>query len=378
MARYNRKGKINWLILTLYTGSFLRFLMEDLGYVLEEGIVLIADNEFQARQFISGYSKNIQDSGFKVENSKKQKFQIPNYACGFLYLRNGINENDVLDFLEEKDFLPVVVCGGFLPQYLRDSHYIFRLKTEEMEALSDKNTPKKIERFREFIINHVPYICEMIAGLEKCIVVFEYKVPTEMKELFSVFLGISRIYAFYICMTESEREMIDFFNSYIKESKERIEKIQDFADGEEIPELLSKLVWEYLYKHKEVYIVDVYNIVGEAYTAIYKKSAIIFDDKYYWFPHELFMRICEPLLQTMSQPELKRRLREEGILYCNSADYTVKKCLANSYGVTDRIRVLLVHKDCLLSPENLRLEDFFEVISENKKNEEESICTEVI
>ena len=38
MARYNRKGKINWMLLTLYSGSFLRFLMEDLGYALDEGI----------------------------------------------------------------------------------------------------------------------------------------------------------------------------------------------------------------------------------------------------------------------------------------------------------------------------------------------------
>lgn len=378
MERYSRKCKINWLLLTLYTGSFLRFLMEDLGYALDEGIVLIADNELRARQFVSEYNNNIEDSGYKVENFKKKKPQIPNYACGFLYLRRGINEEDVLNFLEEKDFLPVVVCGGFLPQYLRDSHYIFRLKTEEMEALSDKNTAKKLDRFREFIIDHVPYICEMIAGLEKCIVVSEYKVPKEMKKLFSIFAGISRVYALYLCMTESERAMVDFFNLYIRESRERIEKIQDFADGEEIPEVLSKLVWQYLYEHKEVYIVDADNIVGEAYTAIYKKSAIIFDDEYYWFPHELFMKICEPLLQTMSQPELKRRLRDEDILYCNYADYTVKKCLTNSYGVTERIRVLLVHKDCLLSPENLRLEDFFEVISENKKDEEESICTEVI
>lgn len=378
MARYNRKGKINWMLLTLYSGSFLRFLMEDLGYALDEGIVLIADNELQARQFISEYNNNIEDSGYKIENFKKKKPQIPNYACAFLYLRRGINEEDVLNFLEEKDFLPVVICGGFLPQFLRDSHYIFRLKTEEMKALSDRNTAKNLEEFRLFIINNVPWVCDLIKGLQSSLAVTKYNCPEDMRKLFSIFVGIGKIYFLYLYRTESEREMIDFFNLYIKESKERIEKIQDFADGEEIPELFSELVWSYIHEHGEIRIVDADNVVGEAYTAIQERKSIVYDDRYYWFPPELFMKICEPLLQTMSQPELKRRLREEGILYCNSVDYTVKKCLTNIYGVTKRIRVLLIRKDYLFSPENLRLEDVFEVVSENKKNEEEATCTGII
>lgn len=374
MGKYNRKSKINSLLLTLYTGSFLRFLMKDFGCVLDEGIVLIADNELQARQFVTEYNKNIADSGYKIENFKKQKNQIPNYACGFLNLKKGINEEDVLDFLEENEFLPVVICGGFLPQYLRDSHYIFRLKAEEMKALSDRNTAENFDEFQTFIINNVSWICELLKELQNSLAVTKYNGPEDMKKLFYILVGIGRTYALYLCRTESEREAVDFFNLYIQESKDRIEKIADFADGNEIPELLSELVWRYVYGHKEVHIVDVNNIVGEAYTAIYKKSAIIFDDEYYWFSHELLMKICEPLLETMSQPELKRRLREEEIIYCNSTDYTVKKCLTNSYGVTERIRVLLICKDYLFSSENLRLEEVFTEDNEGGKEE----CTKVM
>ena len=86
---------------------------------------------------------------------------------------------------------------------------------------------------------------------------------------------------------------------------------------------------------------------------------MLFDEAYYYFPVNLLTRICEPLLQTCSMPQLKRQLREESIIHCNSADYTVKKEVVLVYGVKETQRFIWVYKDKLLSPDNLRLEDVF-------------------
>lgn len=304
----------------------------------------------------------------------KNKDQIPNYVCGFLNLKKGMNQDSVMDFLSEEDFLPIVISGGFLPQYLRESHYIFRIGKEEMQSISNKNTIENLNKFRLFIINNVPEVCTTISSLESSIEVTEYDGPEDMKNIFTILVGIGKIYALYLRRMESECEVVDFYNSYIRESRERIEKISDFADGNEIPEMLSALIFEYVSDHKEVLIVDEKNINGRSYKALQEKEAIVYDETFYLFPPRLLMDICKPLLQTMSEPELKRRLKEEEILYCNSADYTVKKCLVNVFGVSERIRFLWIYKEMLFFPDNLRLEDIFDsVLETNEENEEEEI-----
>lgn len=85
----------------------------------------------------------------------------------------------------------------------------------------------------------------------------------------------------------------------------------------------------------------------------------MYNDHYYFLPPHLFMEICEPLLQTASEPEVKRNLKEVGILHCNSADYSVKKDIVNVFGAKERIRMFWLCKEMLEFPDNLRLEDAF-------------------
>lgn len=368
MERCSGKSKMNWMSLTIYAGGFLRFIMKDFDFIFDDGIVLMANNEMQARQFESEYIKNINDSVYKIK-SLKNRGEIPNYACGILNLRKGINEENIIDFFSEENFFPIVISGGFLPQYLRENHYIFRIEKEDMQAVSDGNIAKKLEQFRSFIINNVNDVCATMTRLESSIAITEYDGPEDMRELFKILVGIGSTYASYLRQTESERTVVDFLNTYIMESKKRIAKISDFSDGNEIPELLSELVWEYVSGHEEVLVVNIKKIDGKAYKALQKKTEIIYDEKFYFFPPELLMDICKPLLQTMSEPELKRRLRDEEILYCNSADYTVKKSLTNIFGVRDRIRFFWILKEFLCSRDNLRLEDIFDTVSENEEGE---------
>ena len=86
------------------------------------------------------------------------------------------------------------------------------------------------------------------------------------------------------------------------------------------------------------------------------------------------MEICKPLLATMSETELKKRLKSEGIIKCDSADYTSKKTICSEYDQKERIRLLWVYKEKILSPDNLQLEDVFTKNNEGGNEE----CTEIM
>lgn len=187
--------------------------------------------------------------------------------------------------------------------------------------------------------------------------VTEYEDAEELRNLFNFFMGVGTVYSTYIRKNLSEREAFNFLEWYKQETRKRLRQISDFASGEELQEIIASLVWSYITAAKSVILVEVNKIDRKAYKVPKENYVIVYDDRFYYFPPELLMKICEPLLQTVSEPELKKRLKGDGIIYCNSADYTVKKALVNIYGVQVRQRFLWVNKEYLFSLDNLRLED---------------------
>lgn len=187
--------------------------------------------------------------------------------------------------------------------------------------------------------------------------VTEYEDAEELRNLFNFFMGVGTVYSTYIRKNLSEREAFNFLEWYKQETRKRLRQISDFASGEELQEIIASLVWSYITAAKSVILVEVNKIDRKAYKVPKENYVIVYDDRFYYFPPELLMKMCEPLLQTVSEPELKKRLKGDGIIYCNSADYRVKKALVNIYGVQVRQRFLWVNKEYLFSLDNLRLED---------------------
>lgn len=282
-----------------------------------------------------------------------------------------MKEEEIIEFLAEEGFLPVVVCGGILPDYLRNGRYIFRLKKEDVESVSTRQFEDKIADFRAYVVGNIPEVCGILGSLDRSMAIGEFRGNHYEKKIFKTFIGVARIYARYLQKTKTESEVWEFFQKYVKEAEKRIRKMPEFGSSEELTEMISSMVWDYISANKQVVLTEKTMLTGEMYEALKKDIFILFDDEYYYFPPRLLMTICEPLLQTSSEPELKKHLREGGVLYCNSADYTVKKNIMTVYGTKERPRFLWVHKEFLLSPDNLRLEDIF-VDNENEKEEDDN------
>lgn len=198
----------------------------------------------------------------------------------------------------------------------------------------------------------------------------EYEGKESEKNFLPIFLAIGKIYFKYLQQTCSEQEAFEFFRNYIQESKRRLGQMEEFAVGDEMAGLISDLIWEHVEKDSQIIVSDVEAIDGRVYEALKSNKAILFNDNYYFIPPHMFKEICRPILQTASEPEVKRNLKAAGLLHCNSADYTVKKDIINIYGAKERVRMFWLSKEDLMFPDNLRLEDVFgDENAENKDGE---------
>lgn len=89
MERICGNGEIGWMTLTVYGSSFLRVLLKNYGYELEDGLILVADNEKMSRRFITQYCAKMNGNGVYVEKAKDAKF-IENFQAGFMIMQKGL------------------------------------------------------------------------------------------------------------------------------------------------------------------------------------------------------------------------------------------------------------------------------------------------
>lgn len=374
METYCRDGKMSWAVIMVYGASFLRFVLSDFGYALDEGIVLVTDSEAQSRCFVRKYCEATDENGCQTLTWNSRSKIPNNYSVMFMPLKRTHKEETVERFLAQEAFLPVLVAGGVLPDYLRADRYILRLTKEDMDAVSGAEFAEEIKKFRNFLTQKVVDVCKVLERVKRSLLLEDYS--GEKEDFFTTCIAIGMVYAEYLRETEAERMVADFFSDFVIETRERINKMSEFASGEELAERLTSLVWDYFGAHPDVVLADREAVDGSVYKALKADSAVLFDEVYYYFPVNFFTRICEPLLQTSSAPQLKRQLREEAIIHCNSADYTVKKEVTLVYGVKETQRFIWAYKDRLLSPDNLRLEDVFTNSQNNEGGKDYAVCWE--
>lgn len=362
--------EINWLTLILFCSSFVRVILADFGSQMDEGFVILTDQDIEARQFITDYCENAGKNGRRIYKWKREKMQVPNFCCGMMLL-NPKKLDEAMLFLEEAEFFPVVVTGGILPSELRCARYIFRATHEDMMYMQKEESADLVREFRTFIISETETICKVISSTKNSTALAEYQGNAEYRRLFAACVAIGKVYKRYLEQSASDGDAERFWEDFLLETDRRIQMIPDFASGEDLCEVTTDLVWSYVEQRGNVLLADAERIFAEAYEALVENRLIVYDDKYYYLSTALFVAIFQPLLQTMSVPELKKRMFDEGILRCNSSDYTVKKQVTTVYGTKERVRVLRMAKEMLMSRDNLLLEDIFD---DQRDERNEVVC----
>lgn len=360
MGRIAKTCKVKWIHLVLFGASFLHAMMREAGYFVEDGIVIVLDDDLQAKQFVTNL---IFASGgvFRSTNAWKQRKRpkIFNYCGCFFPISKQTSDGEIEEFLAEKEFFPIVVCGGVLPNCARSHAYIFRLGKEDVLESRLEELKEEFGEWKRFVVKNSQLVYQTILEVERSIAAEHAVEFGEYKSVFLFLACIEKIYSLYLSSFKTEREVVDFSNAFMCEVGKTIEMFTEFHTTDLLQEAFRNKVWEYISSNEEVRIIDIENVDGKAYEFIQKKQGILFDVKYYYVPNKLFEIICEPLLTTLSIPELKLRMKEEGMISCNSVDFTVKKQFTTVYGTTERLRVLRIEKEKLMSEENLLLEDIY-------------------
>lgn len=370
MGRNEEICKMNWLVLVLFGSSFLRVILSEFGSQMDEGVVILVDQEIEARQFVMHYCGNAGENGRRIYKWKRRKVQVPNFCCGMVLL-NPKKPEEAMEFLEETEFFPVVVTGRILPAELRCARYIFRATHEDMMYVQKEESANLIREFRTFIISETETICKIIRSAQNSTALAEYQGNDEYRRLFASCVAIGKVYKSYLEQRISDGDAERFWKYFLQETYRRLQMIPDFASGEDLYEMATDLVWAYVKQQGNILFADAEQISGKAYDALEENRLIVYDAEYYYFPAALFSVIFRPLLQTMSVPELKRRMSDEGLLCCNSSDYTVKKQVTTVYGTKERVRVLRMAKETLMSRDNLLLEDIFD---DQRDERNEVVC----
>ena len=101
-----------WVVKTIAELAFVREPIKFYGYGMDKGIILIADDDESALVIKSMLEAHLDAVGMKLRGRKES--QPLNYQMGVHVYNRLDDERKLLDFLEEQEFLPVVITGGLI------------------------------------------------------------------------------------------------------------------------------------------------------------------------------------------------------------------------------------------------------------------------
>ena len=336
--------------------AFMRPLLQATDTDIDLGVVVLMDSNTQARLWCQECESKV--DGKIIQKLKSTK--VLNYQAGVHMLKDGDNVEDIKDFLMKCEFLPTLVVSGILPFFLREDSYVFRIRNAgSISAFSEE-----YKAFREFVIENVGFVKKSILQYlneENLHNSNEYSDKYSDKyPAFRVLDVIGYIWELYYANNCSEASAENFCKAYMADISEIVKGFDDYSDYCDIEEEISSLIWNFLMEHVDVVVSNVDNVSGHAYEAMKVDKAILYDEEFYYFPERLIKEIAQPLMETMAIGELKKMLKDQGIIVCNGQGYTIKKRCTTMSGYCGRMRAIKVQKTMLSFQDNLMLEDFLE------------------
>ena len=281
-----------------------------------------------------------------------------NYQMGVHVYNRLDDERKTLDFLEEQRFLPIVITGGKIPEVLIGRGYAFRCTMNEKEFME---AGKKYEKFTDFTKREVCGVCDLIKRIRKFSDMLEdpqkkyQKYQKIVKNLITVVLIWKAIYREHGIAEEEISEEIDWLKGQIWSSIETMDRHEGMYD---VQDVVRKCFMDQVSKGE----IEIRPLLGNS--AVDEiKNHILYDDDFYYVTDSTLRTICAPLLATVSFVQLKNEMVKSGMVDCNDGNlknFTKKKLIWRSYGWQERVRLIWIKKETLMTDEGLLLEDIGE------------------
>lgn len=345
--------------------GFCRFLFQNNGYDLEKGLVLVTDDDCHAQRVIDAILTTVDSREMRHLSSKVEK---PfNYEIGLHLYRKYDKEQEILEFLVEKRFTPLVIVGGILPEFLEENSYMFRfdLRGSDIRDFADMYKKMKNE-----VLSHLEHLMYEISNFKSSKLLKQIEIDESSQGCFEIFALTGKVWQLVLRESNDEETAERWLNSYCEASATTLRKMDDLCGLCDISEVIRKCVVTYVMKN-DVKMMEFHTITGDSDSI----ETIWYDADYYYFSESFLKKICKPLQNTVSFQQIKTELCEAGILVCNNTknrNFTVKKsCFDIQTGCERRIRFLKLVKQELFSDEGMELEELVEIKRVNNKTEKE-------
>lgn len=357
MERMSKTCKIiSSLGVQLYTFAFLREIMKCEGVECGSGIVLVADDRNMAKHFIQLFCRKTESAEWI--QSRLHNASLPNYFTGFTLLNLKNNQENLETFLDKNDFLPVVVTGGILPDFLRENCFIMKIQQADIEMLEVEDFSEKIKKLRHLLI-------EFIQDNQKDSTLCLKKIKIEDKSsVLGAWNFVQKIILFGMYKSDiySEEQLCflkEKLDTWVSNKTHMFEKLQH--QKSEVIESINTTMENYIRANGEFEVIERYdtqNLNNDTGKMMW------YDEEFYYISERTFKDMCEKLLDFVSWNEFKHILQEQEILVCDkSGDYTSKVII----GDKKKVRVLKLNKVLLFQMSETG--NFLEEIYEDRKME---------
>lgn len=322
----------------------LLFLLRLAGYKLEQGIILLFSSEEEKDKILHLICQ------FKGIHCTLHGTKLPSYANNQIPIveyQPFYSQEALHRFMTCPEFLPVVFACGILPPALSDFSNIFLL--EDMnEHLDEAELASMYFLCREYIKKNSSELIKLAKGVYTNLVSLDEEMATTNSSLLVAAHVINYCLMKTSCCHIPTEDLLELFQSLW---------LVPCSSDLEILEPLRKQLYEHIRQHQlEISFGDINKVDTELYDAVTKRTAILYDNDYYYISDSLFHDATQALYSKVSYPLIKNTLLQKGILLCDSkrSSFSTKKALLIN-GEVQRPRFLVISREHFDSPYHLNL-----------------------
>ena len=348
-----------WILQAIDAIGFCNFLFREKGVGSESGFILVADDDYHARILVSTFV-DILCAKLVDINSQNQK-NPRNYEIGIHRFHKYDKESDLIRFLEQTDYFSILIVGGLAPTCLQDHTYIFRFMLTERDVRNFENLHNKM---RKVVVENVEHLLYELDHLNTSALFQMYTRESDWR--IRTLVAAGKVWEMILREGNTEEAVERWLNDYCECASDAVNQMDDLEGLYDISETFRSIVVGYV-RENEVK----FGKKGYIHTE-YDEEHVMYDEEHYYFPEKLLKKICLPIAQTVSFAQIKKELRDAGVLVCNDCknqNFTVKiACYDKQNARIVRKRFLKIEKEAVISEEGLTLEEiaFFKTDEEEK------------
>lgn len=191
-------------MLMLEGASFLNILLQEYGRDLDSGIILIAENDRRAWQLEKMLIDNADAKSIpKLKENIEKPFR---YQMGIHVYKKSDKLDAVIDFLHRKNFLPIIIVGGIVPDGLSENAYMIKFDATDKAF---KNISTSYQRFKRYILDNLRYVKNQLINLKVKNALNHYGINGEYEYFLYASMAVGKIwkcYMYEVCNNDKDIE----------------------------------------------------------------------------------------------------------------------------------------------------------------------------